>query len=74
MPLTQEFMGAMLGVQRTTVTAMAVQLQKAGLIRYSRGKVEITDAAGLDQRACECRDAVLGQRERLKLEASAAAV
>jgi CRP-like cAMP-binding protein len=32
MPLTQEFISAMLGVQRTTVTAIASQLEKVGLI------------------------------------------
>jgi Mn-dependent DtxR family transcriptional regulator len=68
MPLTQEFVGAMLGVQRTTVTAFAGQLQKAGLIRYQRGRVEITDVEGLEARACECRAALADQRRRMKLE------
>ena len=68
MPLTQEFIGAMLGVQRTTVTAFAGQLQKAGLIQYQRGRVEITDIDGLEARACECRQAVRDQRRRLRLD------
>jgi CRP-like cAMP-binding protein len=68
MPLTQEFIGSMLGVQRTTVTAFASQLQKAGLIRYARGRVEIVDAEGLEARACECRAATREQRRRLRLE------
>jgi hypothetical protein len=67
MPLTQEFIGAMLGVQRTTVTAFAGQLQKAGLIQYQRGRVEITDIEGLEGRACECRGAIRDQRARLGL-------
>ena len=69
MPLTQEFISAMLGVQRTTVTAIASQLQKVGLISYRRGKVEIIDYAGLAQRACECREATMDERERLGLPA-----
>jgi CRP-like cAMP-binding protein len=65
LPLTQEFLAAMLGVQRTTVNTFAAQLQKAGLISYSRGKVTILDANGLEQQACECRVATKVQRERL---------
>jgi CRP-like cAMP-binding protein len=61
LPLTQEFLGFMLGVQRTTVTAAARALQSAGLIRYSRGQIEILDHAGLEAGACECYAAV---RER----------
>lgn len=67
LPLTQEFMAAMLGVQRTTVNAFATQLQKAGLIRYSRGRMDICDMAGLARRACECRDVIREHRERLGL-------
>ena len=52
--LTQEFLAMMLGVQRTGVTAVAGALQRAGLIRYSRGNVTIVDRGGLEQRACEC--------------------
>jgi CRP-like cAMP-binding protein len=53
-PLTQEFLSQMLGVRRTTVTVVAGVLQKAGLIAYRRGHVEIIDRAGLEQAACEC--------------------
>ena len=67
MPLTQEFIAAMLGVQRTTVTTFAAQLQKAGLISYQRGRVEIVDLAGLEHRACECRAALSDHRARLGL-------
>lgn len=67
MPLTQEFIAAMLGVQRTTVTAFAVQLQKFGLIRYSRARVELLDMSALEQRACECRKVTAEDRTRLGL-------
>lgn len=59
LPLTQEFLGFMLGVQRTTVTAVARGLQASGLIQYSRGQIEIRDREGLMMRACECYGAVL---------------
>jgi CRP-like cAMP-binding protein len=52
--LTHEFLSQMLGVRRPTVTVVAHMLQRAGLIRYHRGNIEILDRAGLEARACEC--------------------
>jgi len=52
--LTQEFLGMMLGVRRTTVTDVMGSLQKAGLVRYRRGHVTILDRECLQHRACEC--------------------
>jgi len=63
--LTQEFLADMLGVQRTTVTAVAGSLQTKGLIRYRRGIVDILDRAGLEQAACECYGSVRRTYERL---------
>jgi CRP-like cAMP-binding protein len=57
-PLTQEHLSIMLGVQRTTVTAMASALQSQKLIRYSRGKIHILDRSGLLARSCECYEAL----------------
>jgi CRP-like cAMP-binding protein len=54
LPLTQDFLGFMLGVRRTTVTAVAQTLSAAGLIRYSRGRLEILDRKGLIAASCEC--------------------
>lgn len=53
-PLTQEFLAMMLGVQRTGVTHAAANLQRAGLIEYTRGHVKILDTASLEQHSCEC--------------------
>ena len=52
--LTQEFLAMMLGVRRASVTVAAGMLQEAGLIRYSRGRVEVVDRDGLERAACEC--------------------
>ena len=52
--LTQEFLAQMLGVQRSTVTVAAGELQRAGLIGYSRGKIHILDRVRLAATACEC--------------------
>ncbi len=59
--LTQEFLAMMLGVQRTGVTAAAGALQRASLIRYTRGNVTILDQPGLRSRSCECYN--LSKRE-----------
>lgn len=56
--MTQESLAQMLGVQRTTVTAVARELQNAGLIEYRRGRVQVLDREGLRARACECYNAV----------------
>lgn len=52
--LTQEFLAHMLGVQRTSIGMIAASLQKAGIIGYSRGKIEIIDYDKLRNSACEC--------------------
>jgi CRP-like cAMP-binding protein len=63
--LTQEFLADMLGVQRTTVTAVAQVLQTRGLIRYRRGVVDILDRAGLEAATCECYGSVRRTYQRL---------
>jgi CRP-like cAMP-binding protein len=62
-PLTQEFLSEMLGVQRTSVTQTARALQEAGLIKYRRGRIDIIDREGLEKKSCECYETV-----RLKSE------
>jgi CRP-like cAMP-binding protein len=63
--LTQEFLADMLGVQRTTVTAVARSLQAKGAIRYRRGVVDIIDRGVLEQLACECYGVIRRNYERL---------
>jgi CRP-like cAMP-binding protein len=55
LPLTQEALSHMLGVQRTTVALSIAELQKAGALRSGRGAVEIVDQARLERLACTCR-------------------
>ncbi|MGA7810855.1 Crp/Fnr family transcriptional regulator [Bradyrhizobium sp.] len=52
--LTQEFLGMMLGVRRTSVTEVAAKLKHRKFIEYNRGHVTILDRAGLERHACEC--------------------
>ena len=56
--LTQEFLATMLGVRRTTLTLAAGHLQRLGLIRYSRGQIEICGPQQLAQMACECYEVI----------------
>jgi len=63
--LTQEFLSQMLGVQRSTVTVAAGELQRAGLIAYSRGHINILNRSGLAQRACECYSIVHAAYSRI---------
>jgi CRP-like cAMP-binding protein len=62
---TQEYLGEMLGVRRTSVTAVAHTLQEAGLIKYARGKIQIINAKELQESACECYGSVKGHYQKL---------
>jgi len=62
---TQEYLAEMLGVKRTSVTLVAHTLQAAGLIKYSRGKIQILDMEALQEGACECYETVKRQYGRL---------
>jgi CRP-like cAMP-binding protein len=62
-PLTQEFLAHMLGTRRASVTVSAGMLQKAGLITYSRGHVNIVDRARLEGATCECY-AIMQQQDK----------
>jgi CRP-like cAMP-binding protein len=48
LPLTHEALSIMLGVRRSGVTVATAALQKAGLIRTSRGRIRILDREGLE--------------------------
>jgi CRP-like cAMP-binding protein len=64
-PMTQEFLAHMLGVRRASVSEVAAILQKAGLIRYHRGKMKIIDQKGLESGSCECYRVIKQEYARL---------
>ena len=63
--LTQEFLGQMLGVRRTSMSLVAGTLQQAGLIQYRRGHIHIVDVESLRDAACECYQTVKAHSDRL---------
>ena len=63
--MTQELIANMLGVRREGVTEAAGDLQRAGLIHYSRGRITVLDRPGLEARVCECYEVVKREFDRL---------
>jgi CRP-like cAMP-binding protein len=62
---TQDFLALMLGANRQSVSVVVARLRKAGLIRYSRGRLTIANRKGLKSAACECYQIIAGQYKRL---------
>jgi CRP-like cAMP-binding protein len=54
LPITQDLLAEMLGVQRPTITNAAQELERAGLIERGRRQVTILDRQGLTEASCEC--------------------
>lgn len=63
--LTHELIARLMGVRREGITEAAVRLQRAGLIRYARGCITVTDRVGLECVACECYGRVRAEHLRL---------
>jgi CRP-like cAMP-binding protein len=62
--VTQELLAVLLGVRRATITSVASEFQRAGLVEFGRRRVTILNRKGLEAIACECYRAVAGQFER----------
>ena len=65
MMFTQEFFAEMLGVQRSSVTVAAGILQQAGMIKYTRGKIQLINIDRLQDASCECYESVKGHYAKL---------
>lgn len=62
--LSQEFLADMLGVHRPSVSIVAKNFQQAGLLKYSRGTINILDRKGIEEVCCECYSVVKKQFAR----------
>jgi CRP-like cAMP-binding protein len=76
-PLTQDFLAQMLGVARPTVNIAGATLQRAGFIKYTRGRITILDRPGLESASCECYwrirqelDVLVNGQRRMMLKAT----
>ncbi|MDN3277909.1 helix-turn-helix domain-containing protein [Frankia sp. RB7] len=65
LPLAQETLAQMIGVRRNAISLVAHALQRAGIIRYSRGQIEIVDLRALEATSCGCCAAVEAHDVRL---------
>lgn len=63
--VTQQFLAQMMGVRRTSVTGVALELQKAGMISHSRGRIRILDVEKIRRWACECHEDLRHHQNRL---------
>jgi CRP-like cAMP-binding protein len=64
--LSHEFLAFMLGVQRPSVSVVAAELQRAGLISYRHGRVTMISRRKLERQSCECYAIVRAQLRRLR--------
>ena len=64
-PMKHDYLALMLGVHRPSISTAAKMLQTAGLIRYSRGTMNILDARGLAEGACECLELMETQFDKI---------
>jgi Mn-dependent DtxR family transcriptional regulator len=63
--MTQELIANMLGVRREGVTEAAGKLQRAGIIDYHRGRIDVLDRPALEREVCECYAVVKLEFDRL---------
>lgn len=65
--LTQDFLAQMMGVRRATVSEVASELQRAGLIEYSYRQITVVDRPALERASCECYRIITAEYDRLVL-------
>ncbi len=63
--MTQQLVANMLGVPLDGVSEGALELQRAGVIRYEEGRITVLDRAGLEALTCECYAVVKNEYARL---------
>jgi len=64
--ITHDRIAGMLGVRREGVSVAARKLQREGFIDYSRGRIQVLDRRGLEERSCECYSVVQRAYKQLR--------
>ena len=54
MPLTQDYLAAILNVRRESITFSSIALRSRHLISSNRGKIKILNRRGLESTSCAC--------------------
>ncbi|WP_255602525.1 Crp/Fnr family transcriptional regulator [Glacieibacterium megasporae] len=65
LPMTQEFLAAMLGVKRNAISKVARDLQAEGIVEHRRGKITVVDRDRLLSIACDCYEIIHAEVEKL---------
>jgi len=63
--ITQDYLAHLIGVRRTTVSLIAGNLQRSGLIRYRRANIKLLEIEALQDGSCECYQRVRNQYQDL---------
>jgi len=56
--MTHERIGELLGIRRSTISQIALQLHSEGIIDYRRGRIQLISRAKLEQRTCACGEII----------------
>jgi len=68
--MSQEMIANTLGTRRNAISEVAVNLQKAGLINYRRGKISLINRPEIETRSCKCYVIVKEQFDRLLIKSA----
>jgi len=64
--LSQEILAEMLAVQRPTISEVAAEMRREGLITYNYGRVRVINRAALEKATCECYGVTRAHFDRLR--------
>lgn len=60
LPVTHDYLSTVLGLRRAGVTERLIQFEEQGLIRKTRGVLQVDDRKRLEQKACSCYGIIAG--------------
>lgn len=63
--MTQQTIADKLNVRRESITFHAANLQRQGIINWTRGKINVLNRAALEKSTCECYHLIANETDRL---------